>query len=163
MNLERFMELHRQFMAEEEPLKNEALCSELQTLLSELDDVRDIKNPLHSSDLSYGYVAIAHSFVINKDGAATDQILKGDVLILQYNWDRNIIVTKLPLSQTCPIPFLLKDTGLLTGLKGIWLPVFDPRRLRTFAERQIKKYTLDVSKFFDQEEKWWSRQISQES
>jgi hypothetical protein len=163
MNLNRFMELHQQFMSEEEPLKNEALCSELHEILKQFDDPREIANPLHQDGLTYGYVAITHTHLYDKEGLYKGQVLKGDVLILQFNWDRNIIVTELPLQQNCPIPFLLKDSGILKGLRGVWLPIFDPRRIRGFAERQIQQYVKSVSSLFDEEEVWWNKKIPQQS
>lgn len=162
------MELHQQFMSESgrgpetDPLQNEALCSELHTLLKTYDDPRDIKNPLHKDGLSYGYVAIANSPLFDKEGAYRGQILKGDVLILQYNWDRNIIMTELPLQQNCPIPFLLKDTGITKGFRGVWLPIFDPRLIRGFVEKQIQRYVQSASYLLDEEEKWWNQQIPQQ-
>lgn len=156
---ELFKKLHQQFMTEEDPLSNESLCADLHNLLKELDDPREIKNPLHKDGLTYGYVAIAHSHIFNKRDDYVGQVCLGDVLVLQFNWDRNIIVTNLPLSQNCPIPYLLRDTDLLRGYKGIWLPIFNPRRIRDFAERQIKQHTESVSELLDEEEKWWNMQI----
>lgn len=158
-NLELFMSLHQQFMSEKDPFANKALCSSLHELLNELNDPREIKNPLHKDGLTYGYVAIAHAHIFNKNDDHVGQVLVGDVMILQFHWDRNIIVTNLPLSETCPIPYMLRDTDLLRGYKGIWLPIFDPSRIRDFAERQIREYTQSVYKLFDEEEKWWGIQI----
>jgi hypothetical protein len=158
-NLELFMNLHQQFMSEEDPFTNESLCANLHDLLVELDDPREIKNPLHKDGLTYGYVAVAHAHIFNKDDDYVGQVCAGDVMILQFNWDRNIIVTNLPLSQNCPILCMLRDTHIMTGYKGIWLPIFDSSRIRSFAERQIKEYTKSVSQLFDEEEKSWEIQI----
>jgi len=161
MNLRKFTALHRQFMSEKDPLNNDYLCTGLHDLLKELDDPREIKNPLRQDGLVYGYVAVAHSDIYNRENTFVGGVQRGDVLILQFNWDRNIVITKLPLSQNCPIPYLLRDTGVLTGYKGIWLPIFDPLLIRGFAERKIKEYAQQVSNLLSEEERWWKRKIPQ--
>ncbi len=159
MKLELFLKLHEQFMSEENPFDNKALCEDLFGLLNQIDDPREIKNPLHPQGTTYGYVAIKHAIICTRDGAVIKQILVGDVLILQFNWDRNILVTHTPLNQSLPIPFMLRDNEHIHGYRGIWLPVFDPARIRGFAERQIERYQDSLNQLFDEEEAWWKNQM----
>lgn len=159
MNLTTFLKLHEQFMSEEDPLSNKYLCGQLSELLNQIDDPREIKNPLHPDGVTYGYVAIKRGMICLRNGGFLRHILAGDVLVLQFNWNRNIAITNLPLDQNVPIPFILRDTEHIHGYKGVWLPIFDPVRIRGFAEMQIKKYQQSLNELLNQEEAWWKTQM----
>jgi hypothetical protein len=156
MNLDKFMPLHGKFMNYDgDALADEVLCDKLHAMLLLCDDPRDIKNPENPDKPHYGYVSIQQSFIINLHGHIVGQVRKGDVLIMQIAWDRNVIITHDPIEQCTPIPYLLKDTENFTGLNGIWLPIFDTELIWRFVKRQKEKDKEYLHRLLREEQKYW--------
>jgi hypothetical protein len=156
MDTKKFMALYAKFINHEgDPFEDEFLCNELHRMLLLLDDPREIKNPENPDREHYGYVCVEHSFIINLHGHIVGTVLKGDVLILQLDWDRNIIITHSPITKNTPIPYLLKDTKNFTGLRGIWLPIFDPEYVIRFAKMRNEKNRKALFQLLEEEQKYW--------
>lgn len=155
IDLELFYRLHAQFMNSEGSLNNSLLCESLVDLLGQVEDVREVKNPYDPDSETCGYVSLKSSIIHTADGVVVRQILRGDVLVLQHGWDRNVLLTQTPYDDGTPIPFALKDTNRISGYKGVWLPIFDKSKIRYFVERQLKKYQESVDSFLKIEEFVW--------
>jgi hypothetical protein len=154
-----FMESYNRFMELEDPFAEEHkdLLRVVQNFVAQFDDPRSFKNPSDPESTIYGYLAVRSTVIYRKDdGKNVDQIIQGDVVVMQYNWDRNVIVTHVPLSQNIPIPYVLIGVHVF-GLEGLWLPIFDAAKIRPLVELQMKKYTGSIDSFLVEEEDWWRR------
>ena len=157
MDIELFYRLHSQFMNSEDSLNNSLLCESLVGLLEQIEDVREIKNRYDPDSETCGYVALKSSIIHTSDGVVVRQIFRGDVLVLQHDWDRNVLITHTPYDDGTPIPFALKDTNRISGYKGVWLPIFNKSKIRFFVERQLRKYHESVDSFLREEELVWQK------
>jgi len=132
-------------MSEENPFENKSLCNRLFEMMSDLDDPREIKDPDNEEKSIDAFISVRTTSVFNRDGGWAMDIEEGDVIVLQHGWDRNIIVTHLPMNTCNPIPFLLKDTVRGYGLKGVWLPIFDPSKIIPFVDKKMEqKHNLQL-------------------
>ena len=141
---------------------NDYLCSNfrdaernrrLSSLLGQIPDLRALKHPQKNWIHILGWIALRdQSFFNHQDGQFVLSVRTGDILIEQHPWDRDVIVTHVPMIEHVS-GWLLNPN--YEEAKGLWVPIFNPLILKCALQIRLLEIREQAEKFFETEKASW--------
>ena len=151
----KFWELYDRYRESVKSLRDDALSGELGIELAHCyRQIRDLVRPASGWMTIFGWVALRGQQYMTHDGSGVGLVIdRGDVLIQQHNWDRDVIVTHAPLNTNRVSGWILR--AKFGEAIGLWLPVYDPALLGQAIELRMKESRDAAIKFFEEEAAHW--------
>lgn len=138
--------------ASQKGFRDKSLNGQLSSLIeANIERVLNIKRPEKSWEIIRGWVALKDEQLRNDNGDIVLYINTGDIVIIQYAWDRDVIVTHFPRKDMVSGP-------LLGGKQshGLFAPLFDQAIIEGLIKMKLTEYEEAALAFFDAEKKCWN-------
>jgi len=96
------------------------------------------------------WIALDHCHVRNDEGQSVFFVTLGDVVIINYGWDRDITITHSPIEEFV--------SGNLLGreqCQGLFLPLFEADTIERAIRLQLKEIEKAALEKFAEEKGYW--------
>lgn len=89
----------------------------------------------------------------NLDGVPTLYMHVGDIIVVEWGWDRDVIITHTPINRNKVSGYLL--SGKWEEMIGLFMPLFDRRTIMKCIEVRTAKNVRDALELADEEARDW--------
>ena len=160
---DQFWSLYDRFCQEEQLVQHIAvgvtpLAHELRVITTEAARKRQLSRlcrPARGWQRHHAWVALDAATVFNHEGTLITHVRPGDVMTVQWNWDREILITHTPHREMV--------SGSLRGclnerdVYGLFLPLFDRQTIETCIGQRLAADAVSTVDFFNKEavERCW--------
>lgn len=102
-----------------------------------------------------GLLTLDSTWILNKDCQPVLHVCSGDVIAVQYGWDRDVFITHVPKHEHVR-GYLM--SGYHPDMVGLFLPIFGQRNMTTAIDIRLEEHVLAAKHFVLEEKKHWTPQ-----
>ncbi len=107
---------------------------EITTAAHRSREIHKLKRPEKNWDYHRAWLALADAPIQNPDGTPIMYMRPGDVVVIEWPWDRDVIVTHVPISEHIS-GYLL--SGKWDPMIGLFLPLFSHETIARCVELRV--------------------------
>lgn len=100
-----------------------------------------------------GWLALRNAPVRNDRGDTAIEMRAGDVIVVEWGWDRDVIITHNPIPRNIVCGYLL--SGRWEEMVGLFMPLFDQRTIQNCIELRTAKNVEEALALAKEEARDW--------
>ncbi len=148
-NTDIFWQLYDQFV--ETDFRDQQLNSRISQIVREnIEEIFQLKREEKGWQIIRAWIAIRDQQLFSREGKLACSIRCGDVIVVEYHWDRDVVITHVPMPEMVCGPLLGWEQS-----HGLFLPLFDKIVIEKAIRLRLDEDVKDAIARFEEEKKFW--------
>ena len=115
--------------------------------------IHSLSRPERGWENHKAWLALRNAPIRNDRGDEAIYIRIGDVIVVEWGWDRDVIITHNPIPRNIVCGYLL--SGKWEEMVGLFMPLFDHRTILKCIELRTAKNVREALKLAEEESRDW--------